>query len=151
MAVGAGESIKTAIATAAVGAGTQAVRVGIHNETTTTTRPTTGVWWEYDPALNANWQYCYVNATPATVCAASATAPTANTFSTLEIRITATGVGTSAADYFVNGTKSSVSAITINTTNLVAPALTCYAVINATARDCFVDYFQIRGGSGTYR
>jgi len=150
MAVGAEQTMKTAVAMSAVGATTTAMRIGLHNETTAATRPTTGVWWEYDSAVNANWEYCYVNATPATVCAASAVAPVANTFNTLEIRIKTIGVGTSAVDFFVNGTKYSISAVTVNTTALVAPALTCYAQ-GAVLRDCFVDYAQIKGGSGTYR
>lgn len=150
MAVGAEQYVKTAVAMATIGATTTAMRVGLHNETTAATRPTTGVWWEYDSAQNANWQYCYVNATPATVCAASTFAPVANTFNTLEIRVNTLGVGTSSVDYLVNGTKYSVSAITVNTTALVAPALSCYAQ-GAVLRDCFVDYFQIRGGSGALR
>jgi hypothetical protein len=149
-ALGAGQSVKTAVAMAAVGATTEVVRVGLHNQTTATTAPTTGVWWEYNPGANANWQFCYTNATPAATCAASASAPVANTFDTLEIRIKTLGAGTSSADFFINGVKSSVSAITINTTNLVAPAMSCYA-LGAVARQCFMDYFQLEGGSGARR
>lgn len=150
-AIGPGQGIKAAVATAAVGASTQVVRIGIHNETTTITAPTTGVWWEYDPAASLNWRYCYSNATPTATCAATAVAPTANNFSTLEIRIVSVGVAASTVDYFLNGTKSTVTGVTVNTTNLVAPAMTCFATVSATARDCFLDYFQFVGGSGARR
>ena len=150
-AIGVGQNIKASVATAAVGASTQIVRIGLHNETTATAAPTTGVWWEYDPAASLNWRYCYTNATPTATCAATAVAPTANNFNTLEIRIVSLGVTASTVDYFLNGTKSTVTGITVNTTNRVAPAMTCFATVSATARDCFLDYFQFVGGSGARR
>jgi hypothetical protein len=147
-ALGAGQNQRFAIAVAATTS--HVVRVGLHNETTGTAAPTTGVYWEFDAASSANWRYCYVNATPTATCAASGTAVAANTFVTLEIRLTATGVGTSAVDFFINGTKSSVSGITVNTTNLVSPAMTCYTTA-AVAKDCFIDYYQLTTATSARR
>ena len=148
--LGVGQVVRASVAMTAVGANTEVMRIGLHNETTTTTAPTTGVWWEYSPASSLNWRYCYSNATPTATCANTATPPVANTFDALEIRITALGVGVSSVDYFLNGVKSNVNTITVNTTNTVAPAMTCYTLA-ATARNCFIDYFQFLGGSGVRR
>lgn len=139
--------IKVAVATGA--ATGQVLRVGLHGETTSTTQPLSGVWWEANPATNANWQYCYGNGTTAT-CAASATPIVANTWVTLEARVTATGANTSAATFVINGTASTVSAVTIDTTNRVAPALTCYGT-NGSAQNCYWDYFQLTGTTSAQR
>lgn len=151
MVLGASQRVKTAVAFATVGAGTQVLRIGLHNETTSNVRPTTGAWWEYDPAINLNWQYCYYNTVPAAVCTATSVAPVANTFYTFEIRILNTTAGSSAVDYLLNGVRyTTAGGVSVNTTNKVAPAMTCYTT-TANARDCFIDYFQITGGSGTLR
>jgi|GEM_PF-1096911 len=139
--------IKVAVATGA--ATGQVLRVGLHGETTSTTQPISGVWWEANPATNANWQYCYGNGTTAT-CAASATPIAANTWVTLEIRVTATGASTSAATFVINGTAAQVSAVTIDTTASIAPALTCYGT-NGTAQNCYWDYFQLTGTTSVQR
>lgn len=139
--------IKVAVATGA--ATRQVLRVGLHGETTTTTQPVSGVWWEANPAANANWQYCYGDGTTAT-CTPSAVAIAANSWVTLEIRITATGTNTSAATFVINGTAAQVSAVTIDTTNRVSPALTCYST-GASAANCYWDYFQLTGTTAARR
>lgn len=133
--------VKTAVA---VGAATgQVMRVGLHTQTTTTTQPVSGVWWEADPASNANWRYCYGNGTTAT-CAVSTVAIAANTWATLEMRVTATGSGTSTATFVINNVASTVSGVTIDTTARVSPALSCYGTSGA-AQTCNWDYFQFTG------
>ena len=149
-ALAAGNTFLGGVAVGVATSPSQVIRVGLHNETTTITSPTTGVWWEADPASSLNWRYCYTNAVPATICAASSVAIAAITFVTLEARINTLGVGTSSADFFINGVRSSVSAITINTTNKVSPSLTCYAS-TALAQACYVDYLQFRGTTSAYR
>jgi hypothetical protein len=140
-------NIKTAVA---VGAATgQVLRVGLHTQTTATTQPISGVWWEADPAANANWRYCYGNGTTAT-CAVSTVAIAANTWVTLEIRVTATGSGTSAATFVINNVASTVSSVTIDTTNRVSPALSCYTTTGA-AQTCDWDYFQLTGTTSARR
>ena len=134
--------IKTAVA---VGATTtnDILRVGLHTETTTSTQPISGVWWEADASTNANWRYCYGTGAVAT-CAASAVAIAASTWVRLEIRVTAVGAGASNADFFINGTKLSVASVTIDSTNKVNPAIACFTSTVA-ARNCYVDYYQLRG------
>jgi len=68
----------------------------------------------------------------------------------LGIQITALGTGTSAVTFTINGTASSVSAVTVNTTNLAAPAISCYAP-PASVQHCYVDYYQIFGLSSAAR
>lgn len=139
--------IKTAVA---VGAATgQVLRVGLHGETTATSQPVSGVWWEADPASNANWRYCYGNGTTAT-CAVSTVAIAANTWATLEIRVTATGSGTSAATFVINNTPFTVSGVTIDTATRVSPALSCYGTSGA-AQTCNWDYFQLTGTTSARR
>ncbi len=144
-----GMIIKTAGAVGSATTTTNTLRIGAYASTTNTQTTTSGVWWEADPTLNANWRYCYANGSAAT-CAASGTAIAANTFARLEIRVTAVGSGTSAADFFVNGTKFSVSSATINTATRVFPSFTCYTQV-ASAQNCFMDYYQIRTTAGTAR
>ena len=140
--IGVGMTMRSAATVAATGAGTQVIRLGLHNQTTTTASPTTGVWFEYDPAASTTlWRYCYHNGAAAT-CANSTVALTANVFNSLEIRVNSLGVNSSSADYFIDGIRFSVSGITINTTNRVSPAMACYTLA-ATARDCFIDYYQL--------
>jgi hypothetical protein len=147
MRVAKDNDMKVAVA---VGAATnQAMRVGLHDQTGTTTQPISGVWWEADPAANANWRYCYGNGTTAT-CANSSVAIAANTWVTLEIRVTATGSGTSAATFVINNAASTVSSTTIDSTNRVSPALSCYATTGA-AQNCYWDYFQLTGTTAAAR
>lgn len=139
--------VKTAVT---VGAATgQVLRVGLHGETTTTTQPVSGVWWEADPSANANWRYCFGTGAAAT-CAASSVAIAASSWVTLEIRVTATGAGTSAVTFVVNSTPFTVSAVTLDTAGRVSPALTCYGTSGA-AQTCSVDYFQFTGTTSAAR
>jgi hypothetical protein len=147
-ALGVPQVVKTAVAVGSIANPSQVLRIGLHNETTATTAPSTGVWWEFDRAQSANWRYCYNNA--GAVCAASTVAAAVDTFATLEIRINSLGSGASSADFFVNGIKYSVSGVTINTNNRVSPAMVCYAA-TAANYNCFIDYFQFRGGDGSLR
>lgn len=125
------------------------LRVGMHNETTTSTAPTSGVWWEANSSVNANWRYCYYTGATAT-CAASGVAVAASTWVRLEIRVTALGAGVSAATFIINGTASTVSAATIATATRVNPALSCFNS-TAAARNCYIDYYQLRGVSSAAR
>lgn len=127
------------------------LRVGLHSELTTSTRPVSGVWWEAAPSVNAKWQYCYGNGTTATCAAASSNANIAATqWYRLEIRVTATGTNTSSVEFFQDGIKYTVSGVTVDTTNRVNPAISCF---NSTAasRDCDIDYFQFRGVASAAR
>jgi hypothetical protein len=125
------------------------LRVGLHSETSTTNQPLSGIWWEADPATNSHWRYCYGDGTTAT-CANTTISITANTWATLEIRVTATGGGTSNAYFIINGTSYQVSTKTIDTTNRVSPALSFYST-NGTAQNCYWDYFQLTGTTGAAR
>ncbi|HSX17543.1 MAG TPA: hypothetical protein VLH86_05595 [Patescibacteria group bacterium] len=139
--------VKTAVATGA--ATGQVLRVGLHTETGTTTQPVSGVWWEANPAANANWRYCYGDGAVAT-CAVSTVAIAANTWATLEIRVTATGSGTSNVFFIINNTPFQVSNVTVDTTNRVSPAMTCYTT-GASAQSCYWDYFQLTGTTAAAR
>lgn len=138
-------------ASAAVGSTTNTVlRVGLHDETSTTTAPVSGVWWEANTDTNANWRYCYGNGTTAT-CANSTVAITANAWARLEIRVTAIGASTSSVEFYINNNLAgALNTITIDSTNRVSPAYTCYTTTGA-AKDCYWDYYQLRGISGTAR
>ncbi len=142
---------RTAVRTAvAVGAATgQVLRVGLHNETTATTQPLSGVWWEANPATNANWRYCYGDGGTA-VCASSGVAIAANTWVRLSISVTSTGAGTSAVTYTLGNSKFSVGSVTVDTTNRVSPALSCYGT-TGSAENCYWDYFQLVGITSTSR
>jgi len=134
----------------AVGAATgQVLRVGLDNETTGTGQPTSGVWWEANPGTSANWRYCYGDGATAT-CADSGVAIAANSWVTLEIRITASGNGTSGASFVINNAALTVSAVTIDTTGRVSPALSCYG-ISGVAQNCYWDYFQLTGTTAASR
>ncbi len=134
----------------AVGSTTdQVLRVGLHNETTSTSQPLSGIWWEADPATSAYWRYCYGNGAAAS-CAASTVAIAANTWVTLEIRVTATGNGTSAAYFVINSTSYQATATTIDTTNRVSPAYSCYAAAGS-AQSCYWDYFHLTGTTAAAR
>lgn len=147
MIIGTGNSLRTSVA---VGSTNQVLRVGIHNQTTTTTQPVSGVWWEADPSANANWRYCFGNGTTAT-CANSNVAIAANTWVRLEIRVLTTGTGTSSASFIINGGgAATVSSVTIDTTTRLSPAYSCYAT-TAAAQDCYWDYFQLHGTTSASR
>jgi hypothetical protein len=155
LALAAGNVIKAAVAPGTATAGSIVMRVGADGQNVATgasTQPTvSGVWWEANPTSNANWQYCYYDGTIAT-CAASTVAIAANTFARLEIQITATGAGTSAATFRVNGNSYSVSSATINTATLVRPNIMCSTgtgTIASTA--CYLDYYQMRGDASAAR
>ncbi|HSW65650.1 MAG TPA: hypothetical protein VLI54_00735 [Bacillota bacterium] len=139
--------VKTAVAVGAITG--QVLRVGLHNEQGSTTQPISGVWWEANPAASANWRYCTGNGTAAT-CTDSSVALAANAWVTLEIRVTSGGAGTSAATFVINNTPFLVTASTIDTTNRVSPALSCYAT-TGTVQNCYWDYFQLTGTTSTRR
>lgn len=142
-----GNTVKAGVA---VGSATdQVLRVGLHTQTTGSSQPLSGVWWEANPSTDVDWQYCYGDGATAT-CTPSAVLVTANSWVRLEIRITATGAGTSAVTFVINGAQINVSGVTIDTTNRVAPALSCLATAGA-ARNCYWDYYQIRGPSSAAR
>ena len=150
MQLNPGDVIKTTVAVGSATNTSQIMRVGAHNETTATGQPTTGVWWEADPASYANWQYCYTDGTPTPVCAPSATAIASNTWVRLEIQVVALGSGTSTVTYTINGTSSTVSAGTVNTNSLVSPAITCIAV-PSSVQHCYADYYQLYGLTNSVR
>lgn len=143
-----GNVVRTAVA---VGATTgQVLRVGLHSQTSATTQPVSGVWWEADPAANANWRYCYGNGTTAT-CANSTVAIAANTWVRLTITVNTTGSGTSSISFGINNIAPiTVTAATVDTTNRVAPALSCYGTDGST-KNCYWDYFQFTGNTSTAR
>jgi hypothetical protein len=128
------------------------LRVGLHNEITSSARPLSGVWWEAAPTVNAKWQYCYGNGTTATCAPASSNANIAATqWYRLEIRVTSVAAGASSAEFLLDGTKYTVSgAITIDSTNLVNPAFACFTS-TASARNCQIDYYQFRGVASAAR
>lgn len=138
--------IKTAVA---LGSTDQVLRVGLHSQTTGTARPSSGIWWEADAATNANWQYCSGDGTTAT-CTATTVAITANTWVRLELRITGTGAGVSSFTAGINGGLAAKSLVTIDTTNRVSPAFSCYTTV-ATAQHCYWDYYQLKGTTGGAR
>ncbi len=147
MIIGAGNTLRTAVA---IGATTnQVLRVGLDTQTTTTTQPVSGVWWEADPSASTNWRYCYGTGVAA-VCANTSVALTANSWVRMEIRVLTTGTGTSSATFFINSASFTVSSVTIDTTGRISPALSCYTTTGAT-RDCYWDYFQLRGTTSAAR
>ena len=153
LALAAGQVIKAAVAPGTTTSGAILLRVGADASTVTSNaRPTTsGVWWEADPATNANWRYCYSTGAAAT-CANSTVALAANTMARLEIKITATGAGTSSAVFTVNGTQYTVTGVTINTATLVRPNIMCTTGGTSSASTpCYVDYFQMRGDASAAR
>lgn len=137
-------------ASVAVGALTnQVLRIGLHNETSSTTQPVSGVWWEANPAVNANWRYCYGDGATAT-CAATTTAIAANTWMHLEAVVASTGAGTSSVQFTINNSSFAVANVTVDTTNQVSPAYSCYTT-NASAQNCYWDYFQLSGATSSQR
>jgi hypothetical protein len=128
------------------------LRVGLHNQRNTNARPLSGVWWEAANSVNARWQFCYGDGATATCSTATNTTPTiaATTWYRLEIRITATGSGTSAAEFFIDGVRYAVSGVTIDTTNRVNPAIACWSSTTAS-RFCSIDYYQFSGISTAAR
>ena len=141
------DTVRTAVAIGDIT--NQVLRVGLHSETTATTQPVSGAWWEANPALNSHWRYCYGNGTTAT-CNNSSVLLTANTWVRLEIRVVATGAGTSTLDFGINGGFSTASNATVDTTNRVSPAYSCYGT-NGSAQNCYWDYFQLYGTTTNFR
>ena len=134
----------------AVGATTgQILRVGVHTQTSGTTQPVSGVWFEADPATSANWRYCYGNGVAA-ICANSTVAIGADTWARLAVRIDAVTPGTSAIAFLVDDQIYSVSNTTIDTAARVSPAYSCYSTSGA-AQNCYWDYYQLRGPTGGLR
>lgn len=139
--------IKTAVALSST---TQVVRIGLHNQTTGTARPLSGVWWEANTAVSAQWQYCSSDGTTS-ICTVSATPITANAWVRLELRVLTTGAsGGSSFTAGINGTFFDKTGVTIDTTNRVSPALSCYT-LTSTAQSCYWDYFQLKGTTSTGR
>ena len=126
--------------------GNLTVLLGLHNETTLVTAPTTGVYWK--EASNGLWQYCYVNGTLVETCANSAVTATAGSWARLEIVV----VSTSEIDYYINGTKIAVTGITYNSTNKVSPAYTSWKSTGTPGTlDMYIDYFELLGTTTTAR
>jgi hypothetical protein len=147
MILQSGTSFKTSVA---VGAATNHVlRVGLHPQTTTTTQPLSGVWWEANPAVSPLWRMCYGDGTSA-ICNPSSVAIAANTWVRLEARVTATGLGTSSITYYVNGSPTSFVTTTVDSTTRVSPALSFYTT-NGAAQNCYWDYFQLKGTTTAQR
>lgn len=116
------------------------VLVGLDNETTSTSAPTTGVYWT--ESGDGTWQYCYVNSGGSATCANSSVTATAGSWAILKIDM----VSTSEIDFYINGIKYAVTGIAYNTTNPVAPAYTLYKVTGQNKTDdLYVDYFQLTG------
>jgi hypothetical protein len=139
--------VRTAVA---VGATTnQVVRIGLHNQTTATTQPLSGVWWEADPAASTFWRHCRGDGATAT-CGVSSIPITADTWVRLEIRVTSTGAGVSSAVFIINDITYNITTVTIDSTNRVSPAFSCYTT-TGTAQNCYWDYFQLKGTGATVR
>ena len=140
--------VKTTVGQGAVIAN-NSLRVGLHNQTTTNARPVSGVWWEAASTVNANWQYCYGNGAAAT-CASSGVAIAASTMYSLDIRVNSVGAGTSSVTFVINGTAFTVNNVTVDSTNRVNPAISCYNT-NNLAHECYVDYYQFTGVASARR
>jgi len=57
---------------------------------------------------------------------------------------------TSALTFVINGTASTVSGVTVNTTNAVNPSMTLYTQ-NTTPHNAEIDYFQFQGVASAAR
>lgn len=142
-----GDILKTAVAVSATTG--LVLRIGLHNETSATAGPLSGVWWEANPAVSPDWQYCYGNGTAA-VCTPTTNLITANAWARLSINVSGTGVGTSEATFNFNGNTQVVTAVTIDSTNTLSPALSFYNTFGA-ARTAYWDYFQLKGTASNAR
>jgi hypothetical protein len=130
------------------------VRVGLLNETTSTTSGNEGIWIETDGgAVTNQWRYCYGTGSAAT-CANVTTAngfssnhtATASTWVSIQIRV----LSTTSAIFCVDGDCATKTMTGIGTTNRVNPAIVCYTS-TGSARSCFVDYYQISGTTSAAR
>ncbi|HEV7453795.1 MAG TPA: carbohydrate binding domain-containing protein [Candidatus Saccharimonadales bacterium] len=149
MLLSTGNVMKTAVAIDSTS--NMVLRIGLDNEIASTTQPVSGVWWEFDPAADAtHWRYCTGDGTTRTCASDTNVTATANAWVSLEIRVTATGAGTSAATFIINGNSHAVSAVTIDTTNRISPSMACYNT-TAAVKNCFWDYFQLRGTASGVR
>jgi len=147
MFIQAGNHLNTAVAVSGTG---QVLRIGLHTETTTTTQPLSGLWWEANPGIDPNWRYCYGDGATATCTSAAGNPISASAWMRLEIRVLAIGPNTSSATFTLNGSSYTISNVTIDTTNRVSPALSCFAT-TAAAQSCYWDYFQLRGNTSAAR
>lgn len=138
--------MKTSVA---VGSTSQVLRVGLHSQTTGTTQPLSGVWWEADASADPRWRYCSGDGA-AVVCTASTVTITADTWARLELRILATGAGVSSFEAGINGTFLTKTGVSIDTTNRVSPAYSCYTTV-AAAQNCYWDYYQLKGTTSVAR
>jgi hypothetical protein len=142
--IASGTVVKSAVAVAATS--NNVMRVGIDSVTNTVAQPTvTGVWWEADPASNANWRYCYATGAAAT-CAASGTAIAANTFVRLKIEI----VSSTAVTFTINGTSTALTGITLGASAATRPSVSCHTLA-ASAQNCYIDYYQLRRDTSAVR
>jgi len=136
-----GDSFKSSIA---VGTATGTMRVGWSNQTTSTA-PTSGLWWQY---TGGNLQYCYANNAAAT-CATAATLAV-NTWAEVEIYVNSITSGSMNVtfDYNISGTTTSPNTTTANfdigTTNNLSPGSSC-VTSTTTAQNCYIDYIQWAG------
>jgi hypothetical protein len=145
MIIQPGNVVKTAVA---VGSNTnQVLRIGLHNESGSSTQPLSGAWWEANPAAHSNWRYCYGNGTTV-VCTPTNFGITPNSWVRLEIRVQ--GAGASTIVFGINGDYLTVSSAAVDTTNRVSPAMSCYTT-TGTAQSCYWDYFQLVSSTGGYR
>ncbi|HVQ44771.1 MAG TPA: DUF4082 domain-containing protein [Candidatus Saccharimonadia bacterium] len=142
-----GDILKTAVAVGATAG--LVLRIGLHGETSGTTAPVSGVWWEANPAVNPNWQYCYGDGVAAT-CTPTTNLIVANAWVRLSINVSGVGVGTSEATFGINGSAQVVTAVTIDGVARMSPALSFYATGGA-ARDVYWDYFQLKGTANAAR
>lgn len=142
-----GTSVKTAVA---VGSNTNVVlRVGLHPETTGTAQPVSGAWFEANTAVSPNWRFCVGDGTVAN-CTTTGTVVAANSWMRFEIRVTATGVGSSLVGFGMNGDFFNVSSTTVDTGTRLSPAMSCFTLA-ATAKTCYWDYFQLTGTTSNFR
>lgn len=134
--------VKTSVA---VGSTNQVLRVGLHSQTTATTQPVSGVWWEADPSIDARWRYCSGDGAISN-CTASNVTITANSWVRLELRV----LTANSFEAGIDGALITKTGITIDTTNRVSPALSCYTT-TSTSQGCYWDYYQLKGTTSTAR
>ncbi len=125
------------------------LRIGLHSQTTGSTQPLSGVWWEANTAVNPHWRYCSGDGTTVT-CSPSSVLVAADTWVRLELRVTGTGAGTSQYVAGINSLFYTGAATTLDTTNRVSPAFSCMAN-TAAATTCYWDYYQLKGTTSAGR
>jgi hypothetical protein len=121
------------------------VRVGFHNESTLTTAPTVGLWWELNSAnaVPTDWYYCAAGL--ATPCVDSGVAASQGQMSSLEIYQTAAGAATFRVS--INGgavtTKTAAGAFASGAG--VYPAITQFATAGSAGYWLSIGYVQLSG------